>query len=271
MNAAMQLIRNQLKRQLSAHGYSVQRVDPLTALADKFGSDKGTMLCGHQYARIYGNLFEPLRQRDLVVLEMGLLRIDADWRRANNGAQGSTHSACARAPSLEMWSAYFPRARIYGFDIDDFSSVRLDRCTILRGDMSSRADLARLVDAIGAPIDIIIDDASHASHHQQIAFGHLFPHLRTGGLYVIEDLFFHDPAMELAGAPNTRDLLRRLQAVGKFRSPFLSELQQSFIEENHETVQLFDSRGKTSNVKDWTDSLAVVTKRTARNAAMGEG
>ncbi len=45
-------------------------------------------------------------------------------------------------------------------------------------------------------VDIIIDDASHASHHQQNAFVTLFPKLRSGGLYIIEDLRWQRPAYE---------------------------------------------------------------------------
>ena len=41
-----------------------------------------------------------------------------------------------QAPSLEMWRRYFPKAKLFGFDIDDFSSVEIDGCVILQGDMS---------------------------------------------------------------------------------------------------------------------------------------
>jgi hypothetical protein len=48
------------------------------------------------------------------------------------------------APSLELWRAYFPNARLIGFDIDDFSKVRIDRCQILQGDISSPSSLAQI-------------------------------------------------------------------------------------------------------------------------------
>jgi len=38
------------------------------------------------------------------------------------------------------------------------------------------------------PFDIIIDDGSHMSHHIIASFNALFPHVRPGGIYVVEDL-----------------------------------------------------------------------------------
>jgi hypothetical protein len=128
--------------------------------------------------RVYERFFRSIRNDALVIAEMGLLRSDADGRKAS----WKTTAVAYTAPSLQMWRAYFPHADIFGFDIDDFSAVKIDNCNILRGDMSSKADLLRLAHAIGRPIDIIIDDASHASHHQQIALGTLFPFVRDGGL-----------------------------------------------------------------------------------------
>jgi predicted O-methyltransferase YrrM len=38
-----------------------------------------------------------------------------------------------------------------------------------------------------APVDLVIDDASHLDGHTRATFNRLFPHLRPGGLFVIED------------------------------------------------------------------------------------
>jgi hypothetical protein len=56
--------------------------------------------------------------------------------------------------------------------------------------------------------DIIIDDASHASYHQQLAFKTLWKQLAPGGLYIIEDLHWQSPVFEAAmpAVPLSRDL-----------------------------------------------------------------
>jgi hypothetical protein len=163
------------------------------------------------------------------------------------------------APSLEMWRAYFPNADIFGFDIDDFSRVKIDRCRIVRGDMSSRDDLAGFVRTIGHPVDILIEDGSHTSHHQQIALGYLFRYIRPGGLYIIEDLHWQDEDEERSDAPKTRDILRRFQIDGSIRSPYFTREERGYIEENLEKVYLFDS--SSWEVDDTSDALGVMVKK----------
>lgn len=251
-------IKAAVKQLMQRNGLSLNRADDLTRLADEFGSDKGNNLSSHGYTRIYSRLFERMRQREIILLEMGLLRADMDGRRLTNAAEGRTGASGTLAPSLEMWRAFFPKARLYGFDIDDFSDVFIERCTIVRGDMSSAVDLGQLVQIIGKPIDIVIDDASHVSHHQQIALGHLFPYVRPGGMYIMEDLHWQDSTLEVSGAPKTRDILRRLQAIGIFESPFLTMQQCKYVAANLEALRLYDS--STREVDDGTDALAILTK-----------
>lgn len=55
-----------------------------------------------------------------------------------------------------------------------------------------QADAARLDEIManalgGAPVDMVIDDASHLLPETVASFNRLFPHLRPGGSYVIED------------------------------------------------------------------------------------
>jgi hypothetical protein len=254
-----QLVKHAVTRALASQGYSLGRINELARLADLYGSDKGTRMSGHCYTRVYEQLFRPLRYERLVFVEIGLLRVDIDARRVGNGAEGTAAIEAGRAPSLEMWRDYFPNAEIFGFDIDDFSRVRMERCTILRGDMSSPADLERLARTIGRPIDVLIEDGSHVSHHQQIALGALFPRVKSKGMYVVEDLHWQDARVEKAGAPKTRDILRKLAVNRVFDSPFISEEQRKYITDNVEKVSLFDSL--TCEVSDTSDALAVLVKK----------
>jgi SAM-dependent methyltransferase len=56
-------------------------------------------------------------------------------------------------------------------------------------DQSDAATLTRLVDdAFGdRPLDLVVDDASHYFEATEVSFNVLFPRLRPGGKYVIED------------------------------------------------------------------------------------
>jgi hypothetical protein len=248
-----------IKRGLAERGLSIARTDELTVLADKVGSDKGTLFDGHRYTRIYRRVFEGRRQDRLTFLEIGLHRPEADGRRAVNAVEGATNAAASEAPSLVMWRRFFPNAKIFGFDIDDFSRVHIAQCTIIRGDMSSPDDLNRLIRTIGQPIDIIIDDASHASYHQQVALGYLFPYLRSGGIYVIEDLCWQDQHLERSGIPKTRDVLRRFLVSGVLDTPAIPLQERKSIEEDVYSIRLYDSM--TDKVDDPSDALAVLIRK----------
>jgi hypothetical protein len=211
--------------------------DELTQLANRYCSDKGNRASArHYYTRIYHELFAHLRDQQITLLEIGLRRLD--YR--------------AGTPSLSMWRDYFPHARLIGFDIADFTSVSLSNCHILQGDMSSRDDLSHLF-AYG-PFDIVIDDGSHASPHQQISLACLFPYVTPGGLYFIEDLNWQPLEMERVDVPQTRDLLRRKC----FESPVITSAEAKFITANVESIQLFDTR-EIYNL-DVRDALGVLRK-----------
>jgi hypothetical protein len=200
--------------------------DPLTRLADRYKSDKGVTLWPfHGYSIQYAKLFERFKDRPINLLEIGLLR------RMDRDTLGVT------CPSLSMWLDYFPKAQIYGFDIDDFSQVKLPRTHIFRGDQGKAEDLMKLV-AQCPRFDIIIDDGSHASYHQQLTLKILFPHLASNGLYVIEDLHWQNAELEasLPTVPKTKDFLKDSTALNQtisgakevllFESPFKKGMEK---------------------------------------------
>jgi hypothetical protein len=174
----------------------------LTELANHFKSDKGTHLGAppHRYTYLYDLLFRPLKDKQFNLLEIGL---------AVGGPEvGGPAERTVTSPSIQMWLTYFSKARVFGFDISDFSHISDPRFTFIRGDVGSEADLNRLASSAEA-FDVIIDDASHASYHQQLAFKTLFPKLGPGGLYIIEDLHWQPPAFEgvLPKVPKTAQFL----------------------------------------------------------------
>ncbi|MFE0511426.1 hypothetical protein, partial [Streptomyces sp. NPDC058964] len=88
--------------------------------------------------------------------------------------------------SLRMWKQFFPKAQIFGMDIQDKSFVDEDRITTFIGDQSDPSSLNAVADKIGE-LDVIIDDGSHRSPHVLTTFATLFPRLKDGGIYAVED------------------------------------------------------------------------------------
>lgn len=137
-------------------------------LAKHFGSDKAT---DHRYTQHYQRFFEPLREEQFVLLEIGI----GGYRHTGQGGA-----------SLKMWKHFFPRAQIVGLDLQDKRFVEADRIKVYQGDQSDAQLLHRIVDEVGTP-RIIVDDGSHYSHHIRATFDVLFPLLADGGYYCIED------------------------------------------------------------------------------------
>jgi MycE methyltransferase N-terminal len=141
----------------------------LAALAVRYGSDKFGL---HQHTRHYERHLGPLRDRRLTILEIGV---------------GGYGEPAAGGGSLRMWRGYFPRALVYGLDIWDKRPHDSQRITTIRGDQSDQDGLSAIAAKLGG-LDLVIDDGSHVSDHVIASFLALFPHLRPGGLYAIEDV-----------------------------------------------------------------------------------
>ena len=92
--------------------------------------------------------------------------------------------------------------------------MTLPRTQILRGDQGKVEDLQQIVSACSR-FDIIIDDGSHASYHQQLTMATLFPHLASRGLYIIEDLNSQPEPLEseLPRRVKTRELVKNRAAL----------------------------------------------------------
>ncbi len=171
----------------------------LTDLADRYGSDKGSRK--HRYSELYQMLFLPYRQRKISFLEMGL---QIGGPEHDKNADRPTTDA----PSVRMWLEFFAKGDIHGLDVSDFSWFKDPRFTFHRCDMDTRKNIRAATEAMPDGFDIIIDDASHASHHQQNAFLELFPRVKSGGLYIIEDLRWQPDLMEKPGITKTSVLFQ---------------------------------------------------------------
>lgn len=162
----------------------------LTELANSYNSDKGNIYkCAHHYTQHYEKVFSKYRNKpDFSLLEIGLNRDD-----------------CSEVPSLRMYRDYFGKeVKLSGFDIrPEFKAFEEAGFEIFIGDQSSPDSLKQ---CLTGQYDIIIDDGSHASSHQQISLRELWQAVKPGGIYVIEDLHWQ-PFSE--SCPKTRALADR--------------------------------------------------------------
>ena len=174
----------------------------LDSLALEHGTDKSSAY--HGYAEQYGRILEPLRRgsRPKAVVEVGVCR---KW-------DGNRHIC----PSLAMWADWFA-APAAGGDGSQVSVIGLDKLEFGIDDgriltlVCDQGDIGHLAAARHAlqkgfgprgGVDLIVDDGSHEARHQQGTMKALWPVLRVGGAYVIEDLNYN---------PEHEERLRRVR------------------------------------------------------------
>lgn len=148
----------------------------LTEIANRIGTDKGTQhFESHSYTEIYQKFFDPIKDNKIKMLEIGI----ADPRFP--GA------------SIQMWTEFFTNLEFIGFDINKNAKVyEKENVKVFIGDQSNKNDLENCVNDYGGNYDIIIDDGIHHHSHHIVSFESLYPYLKSGGLYIIEDLHAYD-------------------------------------------------------------------------------
>ena len=92
--------------------------------------------------------------------------------------------------SAAMWKGLFPNASVVGIDIKLrrwlTRQPSADGVLYLQGDQTDVARLEEIAAKYG-PFDLVIDDGSHVTDHVAGTLRCLLPHVRPGGVYVIED------------------------------------------------------------------------------------
>jgi hypothetical protein len=134
------------------------------------------------YLEIYERHFAPYRKTPVKMLEIGV----------------------SRGGSLEIWREYFGKdATIFGIDIDPACAGYVTAPNQVRiGSQDDPVFLKKVLHEMGGP-DIVLDDGSHIGRHQRKSFDILFPLLKPGGLYVMEDLHTsYWPGRPYAGGHN---------------------------------------------------------------------
>ena len=91
----------------------------------------------------------------------------------------------ADGSSLLAWSEIFPNAHCVGMDIHHPHKGHGDRIEICIGDQRRKEDCERT--ANGRLFDFIVEDATHKLENTLLTLLYLWPFVRPGGLYVVEE------------------------------------------------------------------------------------
>lgn len=130
-------------------------------------TDEKALIKMDHYMDIYDGLLGPWMGKPVSFLEIGVFK----------------------GGSLRMWRDFFaPDARLTFVDIDPAcKALELPGTEVLTGDQADVAFLGQLAAERG-PFDLIVDDGGHRMEQQITSFRTLWPALKDGGLYMVEDV-----------------------------------------------------------------------------------
>lgn len=155
-----------MKKYLTDKKYNL--MSTLDQLGIVAGTDKSSE--HHDYCRIYEKYFEPLRNEAITLLELGY---------------GGHEDPLKGGESVKMWNAYFPLGLIYVID-NQRKELVPNQIVFYQVSQDAKSTLEWLFEK--GSLDIVIDDASHLSSLTIKSFEILFPLLKSGGYYCVEDL-----------------------------------------------------------------------------------
>ena len=143
----------------------------LERLAFHFGTDKSHD--DHKYTDLYAMLFAPLR----------------------NTARNITEIGIATGQSLRLWNDYFPQAHIWGIDVNPKQllaqgvafTANAPRVHLLLGEVTKPSEVESLGFSLES-MDVIIDDGPHSSGPNERILVNMWPYLKPGGYYCVEDI-----------------------------------------------------------------------------------
>lgn len=147
----------------------------------RHGSDKGQGM--HNYTTVYSAVFDELRDQPLRIFELGL--------GTNNPTLASSMGTFGRpGASLRGWRELFPKAAIFGADIDRDILFEEDRIRTFYCNQLDAEVIRNLWSqpALQAPMDIIIDDGLHTFEGNVSFLKGSLAQIRPGGMYVVEDI-----------------------------------------------------------------------------------
>lgn len=262
--------------------------NPLNVKGPKCLHDIGEMYdCDkalHNYLNIYEQHIGHMRYDPINLLEFGF------------------HSG----RSFLMWRDYFPAATVLMCDIQydprvlSFCKLTRQNYTLFQGDQSDPSFANTVADWLQnnnqGLLDIVVDDASHLQYDMIKSLALFYPHLKSGGVYIIEDIcpaqalengakwwgsadessdedFCSNPGMQRVaeqdkpwlpnGKKDTYHCLEttalRHRETGIFESAFLTEEENNYISEFTKDVHVYEAN--KGPLLTCSSSVVIFTKK----------
>lgn len=197
------------------------------------------------YLDVYDSIFPQYKDKPINILEIGV---------ANGG-------------SLEVWAEYFPNAEhIVGCDINpecgklEYSDSRI---SVVVGDSNTIETMEKIIDIVGRPFDIIIDDGSHINADVIKTFALYHRYMMPKGMYIVEDLHtsywdvcnggLHSPLTAMA-------FFKRLVDLPNYEHWRINRTRKAYLRyfERFYETQFFEYNLSTINSVTFMNSMVIV-------------
>ena len=220
-------------------------IDSLDRLFYHYGSDKAdifkkTKNKGHGYSKFYEQKIEKLKNRKINILEIG------------------SYAGASAAAFVK----YLPESNIFCFDINISNfEYRSKKIHVFGVDIKNQKKTIKILNKIAdqfkiKEFDIIIDDGSHNLSDILIALKFFFKHLRSKGLYVIED-FKHPNYYQHNKNINhifIDDLFKNLEKKNTFNSILFTKNEQLELMSMVDKIEVFKGNLNDSDISFITKS-----------------
>ena len=151
---------------------------------------------------------------------------------------------------------YFDEAYIYSGDIyPDLFKYRSNRIKNFYVDSSSRNSLSKNLLSKKNNFDIIIEDASHMLKDQILSLFMLFPLLKSGGVFIVEELDFPETRDDMKinqTKPDLKQILKNILNNLDFNSVYINDEEKKYFLENFLSIEI-----KKGNFNE----IAIIKKR----------
>tara|TARA_B100000123_G_C25658362_1_gene396480 strand:+ start:68 stop:928 length:861 start_codon:yes stop_codon:yes gene_type:complete len=213
-----------------------------------FNCDKGSSyiandkkISTHNYSIFYEKYLSNLKEKKINILEIG------------------SHEG----KGIASFYFYFPYSKIIGANINPFQmKFKSKRITELFINVSSKKIIKNFSDHIKVDQDIIIDDASHNLRDILFTLSILFKKLKSGGLYILEDMNQFHVFPELNPFKNEltpKQIFNRIKEKKIFKSSFISDEEKNYLIENIKEIKIETGAMKINNAN--VSDIAFIFKR----------
>ena len=215
----------------------------LNFLFEYFNSDKGDFFSdqyvqplkrnnkrieAHGYSKIYEKFFFIKKEQELNILELGSFYGNA-------------------AASLYF---YFKNSKIYAGDIFPdlfrYKSKRIENFFINTSDENS---IRKKILESEIDFDIVIEDAGHFFKDQIISLFMIFKKVRSGGIFIIEELDFPDTRKDMNlhnEKPTLKEILLSIIEKKEFKSKYILNEDKDYFLKYFDTIEIF--KGKKNEI-----------------------